>query len=40
MTPECHASPERAQLLEANQLSQNPRGPLHVTGTPLADIGR
>ncbi len=39
-TPECRTSPDRAELLQANRLDCNPRGPLHVTDSPLAEIGR
>ena len=39
-TPECQTSPDHEQLVEANILTPNPRGPMIVTTTPLADIGR
>lgn len=39
-TPECTTSPEQTQLIEANTLEPNPRGPLIVTNQPLAEIGR
>ena len=39
-TPECTTSPDRDGLAQANSFKSNPRGELHVTETPLADIGR
>ena len=39
-TPECQTSPDRDELIEANILTPNPRGPLTVTTKPLAEIGR
>lgn len=39
-TPECTTSPPREELAGANDLAANPRGPLHVTDAPLAEIGR
>lgn len=40
LTPDCQTTPERAALLTANTLADNPRGPLHVTAHPLESIGR
>lgn len=40
MTPDSQTSPEQEQLLQANTLSQNPRGSLIVTQEPLSEIGR
>ena len=40
MTPDCVTTPVRGELPKSNDLSSNPRGPLQVTETPLADIGR
>jgi hypothetical protein len=40
MTPETRVSPARNGLGDANVLSPNPRGQLHVTETPLSEIGR
>ncbi len=40
MTPDCQSSPEQEELLKANNLQDNPRGPLIVTHEPLAEIGR
>lgn len=39
-TPECRTTPERDQLEATNSLSANPRGGIHVTQEPLAEIGR
>ena len=39
-TPECQTSPDYEQLVEANNFTPNPRGPLFVTTEPLAEIGR
>lgn len=39
-TPECRTTPDRADLLQANRLDRNPRGPIHVTDNPLIEIGR
>lgn len=40
MTPDSYTSPEQEQLLQANALTNNPRGPLIVTQEPLGEIGR
>ncbi|MFO0774900.1 MAG: right-handed parallel beta-helix repeat-containing protein [Nitrospiraceae bacterium] len=40
MTPECRTIPAGDELLQANRVGDNPRGALHVTEHPLADIGR
>lgn len=40
MTPDCKPVPVVDQLASSNRLSSNPRGALHVTDQPLADIGR
>lgn len=40
LTPDCHTTPERTDLLTTNKLGENPRGPLHVTEHPLESIGR
>ena len=40
MTPDSHTSPEQEQLLQANTLTNNPRGALIVTQEPLSEIGR
>jgi Right handed beta helix region len=40
MTPDSHSSPEQEQLLQANTLTNNPRGALIVTHEPLSEIGR
>lgn len=40
MTPDCHPTPGRDGLEEANVLMPNPRGTIVVTESPLADIGR
>ena len=40
MTPDARTSPAQDELLAANALAENPRGPLIVTEQPLADIGR
>ncbi len=40
MTPDSQTSPEQEQLLQANTLTQNPRGALIVTHEPLSEIGR
>jgi len=40
MTPDSQTSPEQEQLLQANVLTNNPRGALIVTHEPLSDIGR
>jgi hypothetical protein len=39
-TPECKTTPERDQLETTNSLHANPRGAIHVTQEPLAEIGR
>jgi len=39
-TPECTTTPDRDQLETANSLRANPRGAMHVTQEPLAEIGR
>jgi hypothetical protein len=39
-TPECRTTPERDQLESSNRLDANPRGGIHVTPEPLAEIGR
>jgi parallel beta-helix repeat protein len=40
LTPDCSPTPDRAALEQSNVLMPNPRGGLHVTEAPLADIGR
>jgi len=40
MTPETRLSPSREALAQTNVLTPNPRGALHVTETPLSEIGR
>lgn len=40
ITPECATSPPRSELASANTFAPNPRGPLTITDTPLAEIGR
>ena len=40
MTPDSKPSPEQEQLLQANALSNNARGPLIITHEPLGEIGR
>src|SRR6476660_4885303 len=40
MTPETRLSPARDALVQTNVLTPNPRGALHVTETPLSEIGR
>jgi hypothetical protein len=40
MTPDCKSSPEQEELLQANALTNNPRGPLIITQEPLSEIGR
>ena len=40
MTPDSKSSPEEEQLLQANALTNNPRGPLIITSEPLSEIGR
>jgi len=40
MTPETRLSPPREALAQTNVLTPNPRGALHVTETPLSEIGR
>ena len=40
MTPECKTSPSQEQLAKENSLDRNPRGALHVTESPLGEIGR
>ncbi len=40
MTPDSHTSPEQEQLLQANTLTNNPRGALIITHEPLSEIGR
>ena len=40
MTPDSQTSPEQEQLLQANALTQNPRGALIITHEPLSEIGR
>jgi len=40
ITPDCKPSPEREALATANRLDKNPRGALHETNNPLAEIGR
>lgn len=40
MTPDCIPTPETDRLIQANALSQNPRGALMITHEPLLDIGR
>jgi len=40
MTPETRLSPAREALVQTNVLTPNPRGALHVTETPLSEIGR
>jgi hypothetical protein len=39
-TPECVTTPARDLLITTNSLNANPRGALHVTQEPLAEIGR
>ena len=39
-TPECKTVPDRNQLETTNSLHANPRGAMHVTQEPLAEIGR
>jgi len=40
MTPETHPSPARDVLAQTNVLAPNPRGSMHITETPLSEIGR
>ena len=40
MTPDCTPTPENDQLIQANTLSENPRGAMVITHEPLLDIGR
>jgi hypothetical protein len=40
MTPESRLSPDGDALCQSNVLAPNPHGPLHVTDTPLSQIGR
>ena len=40
LTPDCRPTPSVEQLAASEGLAANPRGPLVVTETPLADIGR
>lgn len=40
LTPDSQTSPEQEQLLQANALTNNPRGALIVTHEPLSEIGR
>jgi len=40
LTPDCETTPEIEQLIQANALSENPRGPMVITHEPLLDIGR
>lgn len=40
MTPECKTTPVREELEKTNTLEPNPRGTIHVTEEPLAEIGR
>jgi len=40
ITPDCKTSPPLEEIAAANKLGQNPRGALHVTQEPLAQIGR
>ncbi|MEC9006198.1 MAG: right-handed parallel beta-helix repeat-containing protein [Nitrospirota bacterium] len=40
MTPDSKSSPEQEQLLQANTLTNNPRGSLIITHEPLGEIGR
>ncbi len=40
MTPETRLSPTRETLDQSNVLAPNPRGGIHVTEAPLAEIGR
>jgi hypothetical protein len=40
LTPDCKTSPPLEELTKSNKLDQNPRGTLHVTPNPLAQIGR
>jgi hypothetical protein len=40
MTPETRLSPAREELAQANALASNPRGAMHVTESPLSEIGR
>ena len=39
-TPDCVTTPRVEELIEANNLTENPRGALQVTDQPLSDIGR
>lgn len=39
-TPDCKTTPDREELTKANTLEPNPRGAVHVTEEPLAEIGR
>ena len=39
-TPECRTTPEDEELLRANRLDRNTRGAIHVTESPLIEIGR
>lgn len=40
MTPDCRTSPAVEELAASNALDDNPRGAVHVTDAPLAEIGR
>ena len=40
LTPEARVSPARDVLPQSNVLHPNPRGPIHVTESPLSEIGR
>ena len=40
MTPDCSTTPAADELIQSNELGQNPRGALHITQEPLAQIGR
>lgn len=40
ITLDCKTSPPLEEIVAANKLDQNPRGALHVTQEPLAQIGR
>jgi parallel beta-helix repeat protein len=40
MTPEARLSPSGEALAQTNLLAANPRGAVHVTETPLSEIGR
>jgi parallel beta-helix repeat protein len=40
MTPETRLSPSGEALAQTNRLAANPRGAVHVTETPLSEIGR